>query len=74
LKHAPDRDGQIQVQRSANARTAAILASIALVLFGGVIFAQYSGDGFTGIGVTGFAIIGFLLALILRHTHRKSTK
>ena len=73
-EHASSRNGDRRVQRAANARTALILVSIALVLFGGVIYAQYSGDPRTGVGVTGFAIIGFLLAIVLRRSNRRRTR
>ena len=51
-------------------RTALILLSIAVVLFGGVIVAQYSGGSTAGIGVLGLVIIGFLLVAILRSVRR----
>jgi len=51
-------------------RTALILLSIAVVLFGGVIAARHSGGSTAGIGVLGFAIIGFLLVAILRNLRR----
>jgi hypothetical protein len=53
-------------QRRANLRTAAILISIALVFFGGIIAAQLSGGNAIGIGVLGLAIVGFLLATVGR--------
>src|SRR5262249_3933357 len=46
-------------KRSANLRTGLILASIALVFFGGIVAAQYTGGTTAGIAVLGFAIIGF---------------
>lgn len=49
-------------QREANARTARVLLSIAVVFFGGVIFAQYSGIAAVGIGVVGLGVFGFLIA------------
>jgi len=51
-------------------RTALILQSIAVVLFGGVIAARYSGGSTAGIGVLGFAIIGSLRVAILRNVRR----
>jgi hypothetical protein len=59
-----------RVQRDANVRTALILLSIAVVFFGGVIFAQYWGGSTAGIGVLGLAIIGFLLVAILRNVRK----
>lgn len=53
-------------RRAVNRRTALILLSIALVFFGGIIAAQYSGGATIGIGVLGFGIIGFLLVGIER--------
>jgi hypothetical protein len=57
-------------RRAANRRTALILMSIALVFFGGVIAAQYTGGTTIGIGVVGFGIIGFLLVVIARSGRR----
>ena len=54
-------------RRTANRRTALILMSIALVFFGGIIAAQYTGGTTIGIGVVGFGIIGFLLVVIERN-------
>jgi hypothetical protein len=53
-------------KRRANLRTALTLASIAVVLFGGIIAAQYSGSVSVGIGVLGLASAGFLIAAIGR--------
>ena len=53
-------------KRRANLRTALTLGSIAVVFFGGVIAAQYSGSVGIGIGVLGLAIAGFLIAAIGR--------
>lgn len=50
--------------RSANVRTALILASIALVFFFGIIFAKFVGDASTGMTVIGFAILLFLVVTI----------
>jgi hypothetical protein len=60
------RAGASEPPRAANLRTALILLSIALVFFGGIIAAQYSGGTAVGIGVLGFGIIGFLLVAIVR--------
>jgi hypothetical protein len=68
MEHMARRDRR--AQRGANARTALILLSIAVVFFGGVIFAQYSGGSTAGIGVLGLAIIGFLLVAILRNVRK----
>ena len=52
---------------AANRRTAAVLLSIALVFFGGIILAQLTGGTTVGITVLGFGIIGFLLVAIARN-------
>ena len=57
-------------KRTANLRTAAILGSIALVFFGGIVASQLTGAASVGIGVLGFAIIGFLAIAILRNVLR----
>ena len=70
MEHATRRVRPVPAQRGTNMRTALILLSIAVVLFGGVIAARYSGGSTAGIGVLGFAIIGFLLVAILRNVRR----
>ena len=70
MEHATRKERPVPAQRGANMRTALILLSIAVVLFGGVIAARYSGGSTAGIGVLGFAIIGFLLVAILRNVRR----
>jgi len=70
MEHATRRERPVPAQRGANTRTALILLSIAVVLFGGVIAARYSGGSTAGVGVLGFAIIGFLLVAILRNVRR----
>ena len=61
-------------RRSANLRTALILASIAAVFFGGIIAAQLTGGNAVGIGVLGFAIIGLLLVTVGRRLRGDHTK
>jgi len=56
--------------RNANLRTGAILGSIALVFFGGIVAAQYTGAPTVSIGVLGFAIIGFLAVAICRSARK----
>src|SRR5258708_38741497 len=51
-------------QRAASLRTAVILASFALVFFGGFIAAQGSGWSMIGMGALGFAFLGVPLARI----------
>lgn len=46
--------------RAANARTALVLASIAVVFFFGIMFARYMGDGESGMTVLGIAVLLFL--------------
>jgi len=70
MKHASRRVRSAPAQRGANMRTALILLSIAIVLFGGVIVARYEGGSSAGIGVVALAIIGFLLVVILRGVRR----
>ena len=70
IEHAAKRDRQLQVQHGANVRTALVLLSIAVVSFGGVVLAQYSGASGAGSGVLGLAIIGGLLVAILRNVRR----
>jgi hypothetical protein len=53
--------------RSANVRTGLILGSIALVFFGGVVYAHYAGESTMGMSVLGFAIVGFLAVAIGRN-------
>ena len=62
------------LKRAASVRTALILLSIALVFFGGIIFAQYAGEPSIGMSVLGFAVIGFLLVSIGRNLVRKDRK
>ena len=57
-------------QRTANRRTAWVLASIAVVFFVGVILAQYAGSPSVGIAVLGFAILGFLIVAIGRNVRK----
>jgi ABC-type uncharacterized transport system permease subunit len=61
-------------KRVASVRTALVLLSIALVFFGGIIFAQYAGEPSIGMGVLGFAVIGFLLVSIGRNLLRKDRR
>jgi hypothetical protein len=70
MEHAKRSKRPVPAQRVANMRTALILLSIAVILFGGFIVIQYSGGSTTGIGVLGLAIIGFLLVAILRNVRR----
>jgi len=46
--------------RTANTRTALVLASIAVVFFFGIMFARYMGDGESGMTVLGIAVLLFL--------------
>jgi hypothetical protein len=60
--------------RAASVRTALILASIALVFFGGIIYAQYSGEPTVGMSVLGFGVLGFLLVAIGRNLRKSERK
>jgi hypothetical protein len=57
-------------QKAASVRIALVLLSIAVVFFGGVILAQYSGAPSVGIAVLGFSILGFLLVAIGRNVRK----
>jgi hypothetical protein len=57
-------------RRSANVRTAAVLASIAVVFFFGIIASKYMGDPTTAIGVIGSAVLLYLVVAIGRHLRR----
>jgi hypothetical protein len=63
---APSPDDTARL-RKANLRTAAILLSIALVFFGGIILAQYLGGTRAGIAVVGIAVLLYLVAAIGRN-------
>ncbi|HUH92696.1 MAG TPA: hypothetical protein VL742_06050 [Casimicrobiaceae bacterium] len=52
--------------RHANMRTAATLASIAAVFFGGIVAAQYTGGTTVGIVAVGLGVLGFLFATLGR--------
>ncbi|HUO98463.1 MAG TPA: cytochrome oxidase small assembly protein [Rhizomicrobium sp.] len=67
MPQAPDRPDV----RSANVRTALILASIALVFFVGIIVAKLTGDTSTGMTVLGAAVLLFLVLAIGRSVRRK---
>jgi hypothetical protein len=56
--------------RAQNLRTAAILLSIALVFFGGIIVAKYLGGVTAGISVVGVAILLYLAVAIGRNLRR----
>jgi len=58
------------LKRASNLRTAAILGSIALVFFGGIVAAQFAGGTTVGMGGLGFAIIGFLAIAIGRNVRK----
>ncbi len=53
--------------RRANTRTALVLASVALVFFGGILAAKFSGDTATGMTVLGAAVLVFLVVAIGRN-------
>jgi len=71
VKSAPARvTGNRELKRASNLRTAAILASVALVFFGGIVAAQFAGGTTVGMAVLGFAIIGFLAVAIGRNVRK----
>lgn len=65
-RNASERDDR----RAANLRTAAILGSIALVFFAGIVAAQYSGSATVGIGAVGLAIVVFLVVALWRNLRK----
>jgi protein-S-isoprenylcysteine O-methyltransferase Ste14 len=56
--------------RRANVRTAAVLVTIALVFFCGIVFAKYMGDASTSMTVLGAAVLLFLVLAIGRNLRR----
>jgi len=56
--------------RSANLRTGAILATIALVFFAGVIVTHYFSSGTAALAVIGTAVLLFLIVAIGRHLRK----
>ena len=56
--------------RAANLRTGAILFTIAVVFFGGVIASHYLGSATAAIAVIGLAVLLFLVVAIGRHLIR----
>jgi hypothetical protein len=56
--------------RSANVRTAIVLASIALVFFLGIVFAKFMGDTSTSMTVLGSAVLLFLVLAIGRNLRK----
>jgi hypothetical protein len=64
----PPRSGD--ALRAANVRTGLILLSIALVFFGGVLYAHYAGESSMGMSVLGFAIFAFLVLAIGRNLRK----
>ena len=65
-----DREAQRRL-RAQNVRTALVLASIALVFFGGVIVAKFLGGWTVGMSVVGFGVFIFLAFAIGRNLRRK---
>ena len=61
---------EVQRTRAENVRTALVLASIALVFFGGVIAAKFMGGWTTGMGIVGGAVLIFLAFAIGRNLWR----
>jgi hypothetical protein len=56
-----------RAQRKASVRTALVLASIAVVFFGGVIASTYFQSPVASVGVMGTTLLLFLVAAIGRH-------
>ena len=71
VKSAPIHDAsERNDRRAANLRTAAILGSIALVFFAGIVAAQYSGSATVGIGAVGLVILVFLAVALWRNLRK----
>jgi len=70
-QHEADPGTVTGTPRRAAMRTGLVLASIAFVLYAGVIYSQYAGDPGMGVGVTGFAIIAFLLLVVMHRSGRR---
>jgi amino acid transporter len=70
MQRAANPSASPRRSRRANVRTALTLLSIAVVFFGGIIAAQYTGATAVGFGVVGLGLIGFLLATISRGAER----
>ena len=71
MKSALARDAsQRNDRRAANLRTAAILGSIALMFFAGIVAAQYLGSATVGISLVGLAILVFLAVALWRNLHK----
>jgi len=56
--------------RSANVRTALVLATIALVFFVGIVFAKFTGDAASSMTVLGAAVLLFLVVAIGRNLRK----
>ena len=52
-------------QRAASARTALVLALVALGFFGAILVAQFYGPSMIGLAALGVAIIGFPFAVVV---------
>jgi hypothetical protein len=61
---------EVKPVRRANLRTALTLVSIAVIFFGGIIVAQYTGGTTVGIGILGLGIVGFLLVAVVRNVRK----
>ena len=64
------RTADVARLRSANLRTALAMASIAVLLFIGVIAAQFVGDSATGMSVVAAAVLLFLAFAIGRNLRK----
>ena len=68
--NTPTRHDAARRAKSANVRTALVLASIALVFFAGIIATKWMGGPTIGIGVMGVAVLVFLVFAIGRNLRR----
>jgi len=69
MTESPGRLDDARV-RTANKRTALVLASIAVVFFLGIVFAKFIGDGESGMTVLGVAVLLFLGLAIGRNLRK----
>ena len=68
--NTPTQPDAARRAKSANVRTALVLASIALVFFAGIIATKWMGGPTIGIGVMGVAVLVFLVFAIGRNLRR----
>jgi len=70
LSRRDESDAAATRLRSANMRTAFVLAAIAAVFFVGILVAKFVGDAATGMTVLGAAVLLFLVVAIGRNLRK----